>query len=257
MKKNVKKIIALSVLAVFLSACQTETTIKKETAAKSKVEPDYKKAYQDYVMLGTQYLDRGALEMAEQRFKRAIEIDARQPDAWNGLAIVYEESRNIAEGDRTYQKLINSHPDYALGYSNYLIFLCKFDRENEMSPVLAKMRAKGKEFAALSYIGEGDCNIKKNRVAQAENSYKQAIAIEQNSAGALMPLAKIALDKGQPQAAQAYLKVMHTYVGYTPESVKLGILAARAMNDSKSETDLTRIMRSSYSKTKQAEELGI
>lgn len=257
MKKNLKKIIALSVLVLALTGCQTDTTVTTQTAAKGRVEPDYKKAYSDYLNLGNQYLASGAYEMAEQRLKRAIEIDSRPPDAWNSLAVLYEQTRNIAEGDRVYQKLLNSHPEYALGYNNYLIFLCKFDRENEMAPVLAKMRTKGAEMAALAYIGEGNCHMSKNRTAQAESSYKQAIAHERNSAGALLPLARIALEKGQPQATQAYLKIMHTYVSYTPESVKLGILAARAMNDSKTEADLTRLMRSSYAKSKEAEELGI
>lgn len=257
MKKNVKKIMALSILVLALTGCQTETTVTTQTAAKGKIEPDYKTAYQKYVELGKQYLDTGVLERAEAGFKRAIEIDASQPDAWLGLAIAYARTKNIAEGDRTFQKLINSHPDYALGYSNYLNFLCEFDRENEMSPVLIKMRAKGKELAALSYIGEGDCHIKKNRAAQAETAYKQALTVEPHSAGALLPLAKMAVERNQPQTAMAYLKIMHTYVAYTPDSVKLGILAARAMNDSKTETDLTRVMRSSYSKTKQAEELGL
>ena len=91
----------------------------------------------------------------------------------------------------------------------------------------------------------------------AENAYKQAIAANPQAEGALLPLAQIALQKGDYAGALRYLRVVHTYVGYSPESVKLGIEAARKSGDTRMEEELVRVMRGNYKSTPEAKSLGI
>lgn len=97
----------------------------------------------------------------------------------------------------------------------------------------------------------------RNQIGQAENAYKQAIAVNPQAEGALLPLAEISLQKGDAAGALRYLKVVHTYVGYSPQSVKIGIEAARKGGDSRMEEELVRVMRANYKNTPQAQSLGI
>ncbi|SUO95867.1 tetratricopeptide repeat protein [Suttonella ornithocola] len=246
-------LISILSATLFLNACTTTTTGKIPT----EVKPDYNRAYQDYLRLGAEYVQRGRYDLAEPKLKRAIEIDSRPPEAWNILAVLYEEKRDINSGNQIYQKLINSHPDYALGFMNYATFLCKFDRNPERQALYGKMRGKGNEFKVLSYIAEGNCAREHQQYSVAENAYRQALAYDNHAPGALLPLADMAVQSGNYQAAMNYLKVIHTYVGYSADSVRLAILAARGLGDVNQENEMMRVMRSNYQGTSQAKTLGI
>lgn len=254
---NYLKLSLLIAAVAGLNACTTTTTTKTTVGGSSGTEANYDQAYQDYLQLGAEYVRRGRYDLAEPKLKRAIEIDSRPPEAWNILAVMYEEKRDIAAGEQVYQKLLSSHPDYVLGYLNYATFLCKFDRVGEMDTLLGRMRAKGSEFSALSYIAEGNCRRAKNNTGAAATAYRQALNFDNHAAGALIPLAEIELSQGNHQAAANYINVVHTYVGYSAESVRIGILAARGSGNAQQENDLLRVMRASYQGTEQARALGI
>lgn len=243
-----KHILSLTIgVALLISGCGTTG------GSKQKVEPNYKKAYQDYVALGAQYLQMGRYDLAEPKLKRAIEIDSQPAEAWNVLAVLYEQKRDIASGYKVYEKLTTSHPDYALGFVNFATFLCKFNREPERQALYQKMRGKGKAFTTLAYIAEGNCERGRNNAAGAIAAYQNALRYDQYAAGALLPLADIALRQGDAAAAMQYLRVVHTYVGYSPESVTLGIEAAGALGDQRTLEDLQRVQRASNA---QAQAIG-
>lgn len=219
--------------------------------------PDFGKAYDNYYRLGVAYMQKGRFDLAEPKLKRAIEINSKPPDAWNALALLYEETRDIKSSNALYTKLIASNPEYSLGYMNYATFLCKFKRDDEKGKLYQMMRAKSGVFAALSYIAEGNCQMQRGNTDQAAANYRQALTYDNQSAGALLPLAEIEIGKKNYTAATQYLKVVHTYIGYSAKSVRLGILAARGVGDKVEEDNLMRVMRASYSNTEDARSLGL
>lgn len=213
------------------------------TNGERRVEPDYAQAYRDYVTLGAQYLQMGRTDLAELKLKRAIEIDSEPAEAWNVLAVLYEQTGDIASGYQVYEKLTASHPDYALGFVNFSTFLCKYNREPERQALYQRMRAKDQAFTALSYIAEGNCANERRNDATAVSAYQQALRYDPHAAGALLPLAEIALRHGDAAAAQQYLRIVHTYVGYSSESISLGLEAARMLGDRREEDNLQRMLR--------------
>ncbi|MBV7434296.1 tetratricopeptide repeat protein [Cardiobacteriaceae bacterium TAE3-ERU3] len=233
MKKNYLYIVGIVAL---LSGCAS-------TNSGSKVKPDYERAYQDYLSLGAQYLQMGRYDLAEPKLKRAIEIDSEPAEAWNVLAVLYEEKGDIAAGYQVYEKLTTSHPDYALGFINFATFLCKFNRDPERQALYQRMRGKDQAFATLSYIAEGNCAQERGNNAGAVSAYEQALSYDRYAAGALLPLAEIALNQGDANTAQQYLRVVHTYVGYSPESIMLGIQAAQMLGDEREIQNLQRMLR--------------
>lgn len=240
--------------ALLLGAC---STLQSGKQVKEPAPPDYQKAYNDYVQLGAQYMRLGRYDLAEPKLKRAIEIDSRPPQAWNMLAVLYEQTRNISAGNQIYRKVIHSHPDYELGFMNYATFLCKFKREDERKALYAQMRNKGGDFSTLSYIAAGDCARARNNPSDARVQYLKALEQDAYAAGALLPLADIAVNRKNYREAIRYLTVIHTYVGYSAESVRLAILAARGNGDAMLEKEMTRIMRGNYAATPQANSLGL
>lgn len=233
MKKNM--LFGLAVV-LFVSGCAS-------TSDGMKFKPDYDRAYQDYLALGAQYLQMGRYDLAEPKLKRAIEIDSEPAEAWNALAVLYEEKGDIAAGYQVYDKLTASHPDYALGFVNFATFLCKFNREPERQALYQRMRGKDQDYAALSYIAEGNCARERGNYTGAVAAYQSALSYDRYAAGALLPLAEIALGQGDAATAQQYLRIIHTYVGYSPDSIMLGIQAAQALGDVQEVNNLQRMLR--------------
>lgn len=233
-----KKSLLITISAtIILSGC---STMGDNSHA---LKPNYSQAYKDYLTLGARYLEMGRYDLAEPKLKRAIEIDSQPPEAWNALALLYEQKRDIASGYKVYEKLIASHPDYELGFTNFATFLCKFNRNPERAALYQRMHSKGKPFITLAYIAEGNCAMNSGNPSAAATAYQQALQYNQYAAGALIPLAEIAMQQHNPQLAQRYIKVMHTYVGYTPESVAIGVQIARALGNRQMEDDLQRMQR--------------
>ena len=246
--------------AFILDACtavESESETVRKVAESTGMVTNYDQAYQNYLTLGAQYYQSGQYELAEARLKRAIEIDAQKPEAWHGLANVYEAQQNIAAGEQVYEKLITAHPNYQVGFFDYAKFLCKFDRKNEIQKLYTRMRSKGSEFSTLAAISEGDCERQKGDTAGARKAYLQALSLESTAAGALVPMAEIALEQGDYQTAMNNIRTMHSYVSYTPETLRIGILAARGLGDSATEANFVRMMRATHKNSPQAKELGL
>ncbi|MBR1375541.1 MAG: tetratricopeptide repeat protein [Cardiobacteriaceae bacterium] len=249
---------------LFLSACslssgEVEETTTREVAKSTGMTTNYDKAYQNYLQLGAQYYASGNYEMAEARLMRAIEINAEKPEAWHGLANVYEAQQNIAAGEQVYEKLINAHPTYQQGYFDYAKFLCKFNRNAERKKLYETMRAKGPEFQNLAATAEGNCEKERGNSAGARAAYQQSLNLNDKSPDALLSLAQIAVEQGNYGEALSHIQTLHTYQAVTPETLKLGILAARGLNDAAAEQNFIRIMRSQkrFSTSPQAKELGL
>jgi arylsulfatase A-like enzyme/Flp pilus assembly protein TadD len=67
--------------------------------------------------------DRRDLSLAEQNFKKALEIDAKLFSAWNGLGIACRKSGRMAEAMDHWRKALAIRPDYDLALVNLGITL--------------------------------------------------------------------------------------------------------------------------------------
>lgn len=244
-------------IAFLLSACAPfgNRSGSPSPTTSSTSAPNYNQAYEEYLALGAQYVQMGRYDLAEPKLKRAIEINSQNPAAWNVLAVMYEENRDIASGFQAYQKLTASHPNFQLGWVNFATFLCKFERDTERQDLYKKMRTKDRDFQALSYIAEGDCAYQRQHFDEATRAYRQALQLAPHAENALLPLADILEKQGDAQGALATVKVAHTYVGYSLPSIAIALKASRKIGDTRTEEEMTRLLRAQYSQNPEAKAL--
>lgn len=100
------KLSALAMLsaALILSGCQTAAIDKVETTAIAPETRDISTA--DLTAGKAQFRDAN-YGLAEQHFRKAVELRADNAEAWMGLAASYDQLGRFDFADRAYEQLIN------------------------------------------------------------------------------------------------------------------------------------------------------
>lgn len=186
-------------------------------------------ASKSYFELGAAYMQKGRYDLAEPKLLRSIKLHPNA-DAYNALAVLYEEQRKNLLAEENYSLLIKKFPFYARGYLNYSIFLCKYNRENQLTELVNHMKKNTKSIAALGQIAAGNCAIGKKRNAAARAFYTEALKFDRYAAGALLPLAELDMQAGLLGAAKDKVETVHNYIGYSEGSLQLAIRIAKKMD---------------------------
>jgi type IV pilus assembly protein PilF len=76
-----------------------------------------------YVAFGIQMAQRGLWREAALQWTRAVEIDPTYAEAYNNLAIGYENQGNLAEARKAYEKALALEPDNPQIRQNYELFM--------------------------------------------------------------------------------------------------------------------------------------
>lgn len=248
MKKTI--MLGLGVILMSLSGCMT--TVDGYSRPKPKEDSIRAKSYFD---LGVAYMSKKRYDLAEPRLRRSINI-LPTAEAYNALAVLYEEQRENALAEEAYKTLISQFPDYLLGYMNYNIFLCKYDRQAQIQALSATMMSKGNEMAALGQIAAGNCALEKGNANRAKQYYKKALQYEPHSAGALLPLAEINHQRGFASEAKQYLDLLHNHIGESARSVYLGVLINRELGNRLEERNFMRALRTRFANSQEAKALS-
>lgn len=229
---------------LFLSGCMMIT----ESNAPQK-NPNA--AAKSYFELGIAYLQRGRYALAESKLQRSIENEPTA-EAYNALALLYEEQHENSLAEQTYKQLITKFPDYGRGYLNYNIFLCKYNRRSQIAELATQMAQKGKDIAAIGQIAAGDCAQSKGDNTAAVRHYQQALQYEPYSAGALLPLAEINLKQGFVEKAKKQVDTVNNYIGYSAKSVYLSALIERDLGNKVAERKMLHALRNRFPNSPEA-----
>jgi len=80
------------------------------------------------VEFGIQVAQKKLWREAAYRFEKAVELDPTYPEAWNNLAIAYEQQGNFTDANKAYTKAVELDPGNALIRQNYDLFKEIYDR---------------------------------------------------------------------------------------------------------------------------------
>ena len=100
---------ATIVLGIFLAA-STAAAAEDRSAAKEQVE------------FGIKVAQNGLWREALYRWERAVELDSTYAEAWNNLAIAYEQAGRFDDARKAYERAIKLDPENVLIQQNYDLF---------------------------------------------------------------------------------------------------------------------------------------
>ncbi|HEY0142922.1 MAG TPA: tetratricopeptide repeat protein [Thermoanaerobaculia bacterium] len=130
-----------------------------------------------HALLGSIHRARGAFDRAIVELNTALQREPDAVDVLLDLAAVYRRMQRDADAERTFQSLIQTHPDCALCVNQYGYFHSTRGRTEEASKLYARAVALDPENPRF-LVSLGGHYLKSGRLAEASPLFEKAIALQ-------------------------------------------------------------------------------
>lgn len=228
--------ILLCFLVLLLQACSSPANRKSDISGRTEyvqqVQPDSPEMQN--VNLGVGYLRRGKdgdLDIASEKFKKAIKYNPQFALAHSMLANVYDKKSLFDSARIHYKKSIkynNGNPNILNNYANFLCQRGQHDLAIEKyQKVVKNPQYKTPESA---YENAGVCAKKAGNTEQADDFFRQALTINNKLPNSLYYLMVINLENKKYMKARAFLQRLENVIEYSPEILLAGYKIERGLN---------------------------
>lgn len=226
-----KRLVLFLIVAISTSSC---AAIKDE-----------RKTAEKRLQLGVEYMRFGRNDIAMEKFQKALELDENYADAHNALAVLYERLGKNDKAKEHYQTALALEPQNSDIQNNYGQFLCKQGLAEEADKhFLLAVGNNLYKTLEIPYTNAGKCALRNKQPKKAEAYFQKALQANSEFALALYHLAEISYDNQNYIKAHDYLNRYLRDELHTPKTLWLGIRIAQALNDSKTEANYKRLLRS-------------
>ncbi len=220
------KVAIVAIVAMLLAGCVTSDTGTPD----SKASPA--EAARINYELGAEYMRQGNLELARERLERAVSQNPDLAAARSALALVYDKQGDTELADDQYRSAVRLAPNDASVQNTYAVFLCKRRRYDEAVDYFTRAASNGRygtPEAALTNAGV--CLLQKPDPVAAENYFRRALQRDPGYSEALLQMASLSLDRGNPLRARAFVERYLDQHPPSPEILWVGLRAERALGD--------------------------
>ncbi|WP_110686564.1 type IV pilus biogenesis/stability protein PilW [Salinicola aestuarinus] len=213
-------------LAILLHGCATPVASNRPESASPE------DAAAAYTRLGKAYLAENNGPRAQQALEHALEIDADNSEAMEGLALLYQRQGELELAERFFERALRADPEATRIRNNYAALL--FQRQRYAQACQQLERASHDityTNRAQLFANLGQCEIAQGDTAAAEQHYRRALDIDPRSARSLLALATIDHTQGNNEQAWERLQRYFTVAGPSDDSLRLASDIASARDD--------------------------
>ncbi|WP_081136580.1 type IV pilus biogenesis/stability protein PilW [Halomonas sp. BC2] len=226
----------LSVLAgsLLLAGCATSTPTFNES------NPD---AADAYAQLGVAYLERDNLPRALNALDRALELDARHPEALQAIALVYQQQGERELANRYFQQALNVSPSFTRGRNNYAAFLYQQGRYPEACEQL-EIASEDAQYASRAqlFTNLGQCYLATGEFDKARDRLQRAQSIDPRNTRGYLMLAELEVSQGRYDQAWEPLQSYLQLAGPDPAALEMAVDIALARGDTATGAEYQRLL---------------
>jgi len=222
-------IYVLFIVGTMLTAACSSTPEKGP--ATTKQEEDL---VQTYISAAGIYLQQGKLQYAREKIDKALELDDKNVNANNMMALYQWRIRQNKEADRYFRKAIDYGPKNPESLNNYAVFLCEEGKIDDAITYYDRAIAVPVYSAKLSaYANAGKCLLKKKETKRAAKYFSQALELNPYFPEANKQMAKLEARSGQLLTAKKYLANYFFKGPKTAETVYLAMRVEETLGNKK------------------------
>ncbi|MFO1350221.1 MAG: type IV pilus biogenesis/stability protein PilW [Gammaproteobacteria bacterium] len=239
-------VIALSLAA--LGGCASNRT-------GPAVLPDHEVAMLN-LKLGMGYMQSGRFDIAQEKLKKALQLDGTIAEAHNALGVLYEEIHEPRLAESAYQQALAQNSNYSLARMNYGRLLCAIGKTAEGEQQFVTALQSTDTSPETAYTGAGVCARLRNDSAQAATYFRKAVEANPYATAPLLELANLSYAQRQYQEARQYLQRYHQQTDYSPASLDLAIRIEQALGDKQARDNYVRLLLSKFADSSEAQRLA-
>jgi len=200
-----------------------------------------------YVKLAVEYLRDGQMERALVRAKKALEVDPRNAQAHNVIALIYQRLGQFQLAETHFRKAIGLQPKdpYILNaYASYLCGRRKFAEAKAQYEKAVENPLYPTPWVTITNMGI--CAKRAGKGAEAETFFLQALKANPSFGPALAALAELDYDRGRYKSARSYLDRYFKSTQSTPEVLLLAVRVERKLGSRKRADTYAQMLRKSF-----------
>lgn len=182
--------------------------------------------------LGIAYMRRGQLAVAQTKLDRALEENPDNPDVHSARALLFDRLGESRQADREFREALRLAPGNPDFQNNYAVYLCSHGRIDEgVKTFIGAARNPLYTTPELAFDNAGVCLHAAHRDVQAEQMFRDALAIRPNFPQALWQLADLDFAHGRLVQARQEIEAFLASNQETPDLLLLAVKVTRAQGD--------------------------
>ena len=195
--------------------------------------------------LGIQYLQKGRLNLANEKLLKSLEQNPDSAKSNHYFALLQERLGNNTLADQHFKKAISITPKNPEIRNNYGSFLCKNKRpQAAVKQFLVAVKDPLYRTPEFAYTNAGICLRKVNNNALAENYFRQALKKRSSFPSALIEMSKLYYDRKNYARAQGFMLRYENVGKSSPEALELCVhINAKMGNQAKAEKCKSALLR--------------
>lgn len=222
MRRSLMGVCALTVAVVVLGGCASSGGTLGQPEQQSSASKA-REAAQIHTQLGEAYMQRGDLKGALAKLEMALQYDDDYVPAHTVLAVLYERIGEYAKAEHQYRRVLQLEPKSGTANNNLGAFLCRTGKAEQSLPYFAAaVKDPFYQTPYAAYTNAALCLVKLDRLADARQQLKDALAINPQFADALYQMARVEYLSGDAFRASAYLQRLESVGTPGPQTLKLG-----------------------------------
>ncbi|BAP41260.1 type IV pilus biogenesis/stability protein PilW [Pseudomonas sp. StFLB209] len=214
-------------IAILLAGCVSSGDVNPLSTSKGRDE-----ALQAYVHLGIGYLQEGQTERAKVPLKKALELNARDPDANAALALVFQAEMEYTLADQYYLKAISASSNNSRIVNNYGSFLYEQRRFDEAYARFEQAAADNlypERSRVFESLGMTALQLGKRELAREH--FTRALRLDRRQPRALLEMAELNYEQGHYVPSRDFYEQFSQLSEQNARSLLLGLRLAKIYED--------------------------
>ena len=215
-----------------------------------------KRASEDNVALGLQYMQQGNRDVAMQKIQKAIQQDPDNANAYVAEALLYNAIGDTDRADDAYHVAMRKASDDPQILNNYAVFLCQHGKAKQSLPYFIKAATNPMYSTPdAAYTNAGVCATYVPDAESAEQYFRKALEINQNFPEALFQMAQLTYNQKKYLETRAFIQRYTQVAQPRPEVLLLGVRTERALGNQQGAKDYAKQLIKLFPASPQVQQL--
>lgn len=215
-------------------------------------EPESRKRARIRVELAAGYFDQGQTSVALDQIKQALVADPTFGVAYSLRGLVYMRLNDNALAEDSFRRALQINPRDPDTLHNYGFFACQQGRHAEGAQLLTRALSSplyGGQAKSLMMLGT--CQLRMKQVSEAESSFSRAYELDPANPYVAFNLAALEFRRGELTKAQFVIRRLNNSEQANAESLWLGIKVEQRMNNTQVVEQLAQQLQRRFPRSKE------